>query len=89
MSEDEPQTTFFGVWSRSRLCEAKELLNSLGIRFEVIEEGLDRKTLKRWCAWDPAANQPHIGFNLYIWTADLPTLGTKLVEAFPERKFDS
>jgi hypothetical protein len=68
--------------------QARDLLSALGVRYEVQEEETDQKRLEAWCAWDASAERPTIAFNLWIWTADLPRVGTKIVEAFPERKFD-
>jgi len=62
----------------------------LGVRYEVDEEdNVDQARLEDWCAWDPEAENPHLAFDLWIFSADLPRLGTKLVEVFPERKFEA
>jgi hypothetical protein len=80
-------TTFFGVWSAAKLQRVTELLNSLSVRYEVQEEELNRETLERWCAWDANAQNPNVGFNLWIWYDDLPKVGNKIADEFPERKF--
>ncbi len=79
--------SYFGLWSAKKLKRALELLTELEVRFEVDEQTADRVQLENWSAWDPNAERPHIGFNLWIWTADLPKLGTKLIAEFPEIKF--
>jgi hypothetical protein len=81
------ETTYFGLWSAKKILKAMELLRALGVRHEVQEEKADQHILEARCAWDAAAENPYIGFNLWIWTADLPKVGLKIVEAFPERKF--
>jgi len=81
------QTTYFGLWSAEKIREVSELLRTLGARFEVNEERVDQRILEDWCAWDATAENPYIGFNLWIVTVDLPKVGSKIVEAFPERKF--
>jgi hypothetical protein len=83
------ETTYFGIWSAEKMRQASILLSALGVRYEVREEEADRKTLEAWCAWDASAERPTIASHLWIWTADLPRLGTKIVEAFPERRFDA
>jgi hypothetical protein len=80
-------TTYFGLWSAKNIQQASALLTALGVRYEIGQERADQHRLEAWCAWDPAADDPYVGFNLWIWMADLPQLGPKLVEAFPERKF--
>jgi hypothetical protein len=80
-------TTYFGLWSAKKIQQASALLTTWGVRYEIGQERADRHRLVEWCAWDSAADDPHVGFNLWIRTADLPKLGPKLVEAFPERKF--
>ena len=84
----EPQTTYLGLWSKRKVDQATVLLDSLGVRYEVLpEEGLDQARLENWCAWDPTNQNPHTGFHLDIWSEDLSKVGDKIVEMFPERKF--
>jgi hypothetical protein len=80
-------TTYFGVWSAAKLRRVIDLLAALGVRYEVQEEELDQEILERWCAWDAKAEKSNVGFNLWIWRDDLPKVGTKIVDEFPERKF--
>jgi hypothetical protein len=40
--------------------------------------------LEARCAWDAAAEDPNLGFNLWIWTVDLPKADAKIIEMFPE-----
>jgi hypothetical protein len=83
----EPHTTYFGLWSAKRIEEAANLLRDLGVRFEMQEQTAEQEVLESWCAWDPTAKTPVIGFDLWIWTVDLPKVGYAIVERFPERKF--
>lgn len=88
MRSFDPETTYFGLWSKQKLTYATALLDTLGARYEVLPEGgIERDRLEDWCAWDLTADDPHLGFHLNIWTADLPKVGLRIVEAFPERKF--
>lgn len=80
-------TTYFGLWSATKVKAVSELLRHLGVSFEVDKERVDQERLEQWCAWDPTADEPHLGFNLWIRTSDLEKVGTKIVDAFPERKF--
>jgi hypothetical protein len=57
------------------------------VRYEVNERVEDQEILEDWCAWDVTAMEPNIGFDLWIWSSDLPKVGSKIVEIFPERKF--
>ena len=89
MAEPDLRTTNFGLWSKRKLDEVAALLDGLGVRYEVIQEtGLSKDRLESWHAWDVAADDPHVGFHLEIRTEDLPKVGYKIVEMFPERRFD-
>ena len=80
-------STYFGIWSRTKLDLASNLLNSLGVRYYVTELRESEERLKEWCAWDPNAADPNLGFDLWIHSDDLGLVGSKIVELFPERKF--
>ena len=82
-----PHTTNFGLWSAAKLKAVTRMLRKLGVSFEIFEERADQKLLEHWCAWDPNAADPYLGYNLWIRTDDLEKVGYKIVEAFPERKF--
>ena len=86
MRSSDP-TTYFGLWSAKNIERVCALLAELGVCYDVIQERADQHRLEQWFAWDPTADDPNIGFHLDILTADLPKVGTKLVEAFPERTF--
>ncbi|HEY1710213.1 MAG TPA: hypothetical protein VGG10_18225 [Rhizomicrobium sp.] len=88
MPESEPRTTYFGLWPKRKLETVSTLLNELGVRYEVTEFPTDRETLVNWEAWDSSADNPMMGYDLWIFTDDLPKIGTRIVELFPERKFD-
>jgi hypothetical protein len=86
VSRSDP-TTYFGLWSAKNIDRVCALLAELRVRYEVVQGRTDQHRLEQWFAWDPTADDPHLGFHLDILTADLPKVGTKLVEAFPERTF--
>jgi hypothetical protein len=48
-------TTYFGVWSASKIQRASELLTTLGVRYNVVQVHADQNVLEEWCAWDVAA----------------------------------
>lgn len=81
------RTTYFGLWSAKKIQEAADLLRGLGVRFEIQEYSAEQEVLENWCAWDPTVKNPHIGFDLWIVTDDLPKVGNAIIERFPERKF--
>ncbi len=64
-----------------------DLLTSLKFRFQVSEYGATDDVLKDWLAWDPTSADPNKGFDLWVHSVDLPVVGNKIVEMFPERKF--
>ena len=80
--------TYFGLWGERDVKKASTLLTSLGVRFEIFDQHETEKRLKDWCAWDPTSTNPNTGFNLYIHDEDLDKVGYKIVEMFPERKFE-
>ena len=82
-------TTYFGMWSGKKICEVAGLLSQFGARYEVTEDIAEQNVLEESCAWDAIAENPFVGFDLWICTDDLPKLGTKLADAFPERNFDA
>jgi hypothetical protein len=79
--------TYFGLWSAEGIRKVSDLLRSLGVTFEINEYEPTEDILKEWCAWDAGAANPYVGFDFWIRSADLPTVGTHIVKAFPERKF--
>lgn len=81
------QVTYFGLWSARKLKQATDLLRSLDVQFEVNDYPTTPEILKEWCAWDPTAANPTLGFDLWVSSADVHKVGTKIVEVFPERKF--
>ena len=84
----EPKTTYFGLWSKRKVDQAATLLDSLGVRYEVLpEDDIEQERLENWCAWDPTAENPHTGYHLDVWSEDYDKVGSKIVEMFPERKF--
>jgi hypothetical protein len=80
-------TTYFGLWSAKNIERVCAPLTELGVHYEVVQQRIDQHRLEQWFAWDPTADDPYIGFHLDILTAELPKVGTRLVEAFPERTF--
>jgi hypothetical protein len=86
LGEEEP-TTYFGLYSPSQRARVIELLTSLSVRFEFFAVQESEERLRDWTAWDESCATTHEGFELWICSADLDKLGTKLVELYPERKF--
>jgi hypothetical protein len=82
------RSTYFGVYSASQAARVSELLESLGVRFEFVRQEQDEERLKAWTAWDPNASNPREGHELFIHSDDLDTVGTKIADMYPERKFD-
>ena len=83
----DPETSYFGLWSAKKLKMATDLLQSLGVRYEVSEYQTTTEILQDWEAFDPEAATTNVGWDLFIYSADLDKVGQKLVEMFPERKF--
>ena len=81
-------STYFGVYSAAQAVRVSDLLNTLGVRYEFIRQEQDEERLQAWTAWDPTAAKPHEGHELFIHSDDLDKVGTRIVEMFPERKFD-
>lgn len=79
--------TYFGLWSARDIQKVSDLLTHLGVRFTVQERDSTEEVLKEWCAWDSTSPNPSAGFDLWIYSEDLPKVGYKIVEMFPERKF--
>lgn len=79
--------TYFGLWSGREIQRASDLLVSLQVRFETGKFTTTEEDLREWCAWDATSPDPYTGFNLWIHSDDLPMVGTKIVDMFPERKF--
>jgi hypothetical protein len=86
-SESSDETTYFGLWSSDQRTRVAELLSSLGVQFDFIEVQESEERLRAWTAWDESSVHALIGYELFIHTADLDKLGTRLVEVFPERRF--
>jgi hypothetical protein len=90
LSDDDynRHSTYFGVFSGSQASRISELLESLAVRFEFVREEQDEKRLRAWSAWDASAVNPREGHELFIHSDDLDTVGTRILEMYPERKFD-
>jgi hypothetical protein len=43
---------YFGLWSAAGIAKLSNLLDSLGVRFEVTECVETEEVLREWCAWD-------------------------------------
>lgn len=82
------RSTYFGVFSASQAARITELLNSLDVRFEFVREEQDEERLRTWNAWDASAVNPREGHELFVHSEDLDTVGTKIVDMYPERKCD-
>ena len=81
------EATYFGLWSADQRARVVQLLSSLGVRFDFLEVHESEERLRAWTAWDESSAHTLMGYELFVQTADLDKLGTKLVEVFPERKF--
>jgi hypothetical protein len=79
--------TYFGLWSAEGIRQVSNLLRTLGVTFEVNEYETTEDILREWCAWDAGAANPYVGFDLWVRRADVPVVGTHIVDVFPERKF--
>jgi hypothetical protein len=90
LSDDDYKrpSTYFGVFSASQAAGVSQLLEVLGVRFEFVRQEQDKERLKTWTAWDPTACNPREGHELFIHSDDLDRVGTKIVDMYPERKFD-
>jgi hypothetical protein len=77
----------FGLWSARDILRVSELLDSLGVRFQIDEEEASQDVLEDWCAWDPTAQNPNVGYQLWIHHDDVEKVGYHIVTMFPERKF--
>jgi hypothetical protein len=86
-TESFEEATYFGLWSSNQRAQVVQLLTSLGVRFDYVQVAESEDRLRAWAAWDDSSSTSLTGYELYVHTADLAKLGTRLVEAFPERKF--
>jgi hypothetical protein len=80
--KDEP-TSYFGVYSAKQRDEIIVLLRSLVIRFEFVAVAESEERLRAWTAWDESSAATLEGFELFISSADLSKVGTKLVDLYP------
>ncbi|MFL6594214.1 MAG: hypothetical protein ACJ8HQ_02115 [Chthoniobacterales bacterium] len=90
LSDDDynRRSAYCGVFSSSQAARVGELLDSLAVRYEFVRNDQDEKRLRAWTAWDPTAAKPHEGHELFIHSDDVDTVGDKIVEMYPERKFE-
>lgn len=81
----EDWVTYFGVYSATQMARVSELLNGLGVRYDVwaVEETEER--LKAWSAWDADAPDPHQAHALFVYSGDVGKVGTHLIEMYPEK----
>jgi hypothetical protein len=80
---------YFGLWPAKDVRKVSDILTPLGVRFKFDQYETTEEVLKAWCAWDASAQNPNLGFDLWIHHDDVAKVGSKIVEIFPERKFDS
>lgn len=80
--------TYFGLWPKRDIERVQALLVSLDVRSQVNEVRESQERLMAWHAWDATSDDPHLGYDLRIHREDLDVVGTKIVEMFPERKFE-
>jgi hypothetical protein len=86
--DDYRRSTYFGVFSASQAAHVSKLLDSLAVRYEFVLEEQDEERLRAWSAWDPTDSNPHEGHELFIHCDDLDAVGSKIIEMYPERKFE-
>lgn len=85
--EFEEPSTYFGLYSANQRDAVIALLSDLGVRFEFTEVQETEERLRSWTAWDASSSGSLTGYELFVTSADVEKLGTKLVELYPERKF--
>jgi hypothetical protein len=78
---------YFGVWSAAQIARVSQLLKDSGVEFRVDIEEQSEERLKKWTAWDPAAENPREGHELWIHARDIDKVGKKIAEMYPERNF--
>lgn len=85
---EPPPVTYFGLWSARDLRTVSQLLEGLGVRYEVnTENDVEEGRLKSWFAWDENANDPCTAFHLWIRDEDVALVGTRIVDLFPYKRF--
>ena len=80
-------STYFGLWSAAKYAEVITLLARLGARYWSHADRFPEEHLREWEAWDPTAQDPFVGIDLWIHSDDQSLVGYSIVERFPERKF--
>jgi hypothetical protein len=88
MNLNDPWMGYWGMWSEKKVNICGAMLTALGVRFTVTEHENTKDILEEWCAWDPSSSRPNIGFDLWIDERDRELVGYRIVEMFPERKFE-
>lgn len=83
----DPFNNYFGLWSAKDIRRVSELLDSLGVRFQIDEIEASQDRLENWHAWDPASPKPYVGHDLWIHEDDRAKVGGHIVAMFPERRF--
>ena len=81
--------TYFGLWSEQKVRLCNELLKALGVQFYTATQIETKERLAAWLAWDATAANPNLGFHLWIHDKDVAKVGDRLVNLFPERKFEN
>jgi hypothetical protein len=83
------RSTYFGSLSAKQRAEVAALLTSLAVRFEFLQVEETEERLRAWKAREESSASTNKGYEPFVAKADLDRLGSKLVELYPERKFDS
>jgi hypothetical protein len=88
--ESEPfePSTYFGIWSLAKYSVVADMLRQRRVRFWHQSDNYSEDILREWCAWDPQAEDPYVGIDLWIHSDDLELVGYSVVERFPERRFE-
>src|SRR5262249_54868714 len=84
----QEDTTYFGLFSGAQRANVITLLEGLRVRYTFQEVRETEERLRAWTAWDDSSSAALVGYELFVNNADLDKLGTKLVELYPERKFE-
>ncbi len=84
---DDDPWTFFGTWSLKDKLVVESILNRLEVNFHVTESAEGEEILRGWYAWDPEAENPHMGYHVWVHNDDIHKIGNELKDNFPEREY--
>jgi len=84
LKDDDPWT-FSGTWSLKDKIVVESILAGLNVKFHVTESPEDEKLLQNWSAWDPEAENPNVGYGVWVHNDDIRKIGNELLDRFPEK----